>query len=76
MLLQPYSAPYSQLPDASTTPPSPDACAGKKVVSIAAGHSHSAALTDQGELYMWGMKVYLEPQLLKVSKQGALAVHS
>lgn len=42
--------------------------AGKKVVSIGAGHSHSAAVTSEGELYMWGMKNYLEPQLLKVPK--------
>jgi alpha-tubulin suppressor-like RCC1 family protein len=38
------------------------------VVSIGAGHSHSAAVTSEGELYMWGMKNYLEPQLLKVNE--------
>lgn len=28
---------------------------GKKVVKVAAGSFHSFALTDEGELYGWGM---------------------
>lgn len=42
----------------------------KKIVRIAAGHSHSAAVTEAGELYMWGMKIYLEPHHLKVGETG------
>ena len=41
----------------------------KKIKSIAAGHSHSAAITESGELYMWGMKVFLEPQSFQVSRR-------
>jgi len=47
-----------------------EALQDKKVVRIAAGHSHSAAVTEAGELYMWGMKVYLEPHHLKVGETG------
>lgn len=36
---------------------------GRVVKKIAAGHSHAAAVTDDGELFMWGSSVYLEPQL-------------
>merc|ERR1711862_444883 len=35
---------------------------GRKVTQIAAGHGHSACVTDNGEFYMWGMKNFLEPQ--------------
>jgi alpha-tubulin suppressor-like RCC1 family protein len=41
-------------------------CAGKKVTSIAAGHSHSAAIVDDGDLYMWGMKLHLDPHKFEV----------
>ena len=42
----------------------------KKIKAIAAGHSHSAAVTEGGELYMWGMKIYLEPHIFKVGETG------
>jgi alpha-tubulin suppressor-like RCC1 family protein len=38
----------------------------KKVKAIAAGHSHSAAITEEGHVYMWGLKAYLEPHRFKV----------
>jgi len=39
-----------------------DELAMKKVVKVAAGHSLAACLTDKGELYYWGMSLYLEPE--------------
>lgn len=36
---------------------------GRTVARIAAGHSHAAAITSDGELYTWGMHVTHEPQL-------------
>jgi alpha-tubulin suppressor-like RCC1 family protein len=36
----------------------------KKVIKIAAGHSHAACITDNGELYFWGMSLHLEPVLV------------
>ncbi|CAM9722267.1 unnamed protein product [Discosporangium mesarthrocarpum] len=36
--------------------------AEEKVVTCAAGHSHAAAVTEEGKLFMWGMKRYLEPE--------------
>ncbi|KAG5187127.1 putative regulator of chromosome condensation like protein [Tribonema minus] len=38
----------------------------KKIVAMAAGHSHACAVTDDGKLYMWGMKRYLEPEHMSV----------
>jgi len=35
---------------------------GRRVTQIAAGDGHSACITDNGELYIWGMKLFLEPQ--------------
>ncbi len=37
---------------------------GRKVVKISAGHSHAAALTDKGELFMWGMNTFPQPELI------------
>ena len=34
---------------------------GIQVVKIAAGHSHAACITERGELFYWGMSLYLEP---------------
>ncbi len=56
---QPTNHPTQSTSPHPTTPPD------KKVASIAAGHSHSAALTEGGELFMWGMKLYLEPHPFK-----------
>lgn len=39
-----------------------DELAAKTVTKVAAGHSLAACLTDQGELYYWGMSRYLEPE--------------
>ena len=36
----------------------------RTVVKIGAGHSHSACITDKGELFIWGMNLYLEPTLV------------
>jgi alpha-tubulin suppressor-like RCC1 family protein len=33
----------------------------RHIVSISAGHSHAAAISDQGELFYWGMALHLEP---------------
>ena len=32
------------------------------VVSVHCGHSHAAAVTASGRLYVWGMKIWLQPQ--------------
>jgi alpha-tubulin suppressor-like RCC1 family protein len=37
---------------------------GRKVVMIAAGDDHSACVTSGGELFVWGMNVKLEPELI------------
>jgi alpha-tubulin suppressor-like RCC1 family protein len=33
----------------------------RHIVSISAGHSHAAAISEQGELFVWGMGLYMEP---------------
>lgn len=37
---------------------------GRKVVKISAGDSHAAALTDKGELFVWGMGIHHQPDLV------------
>ena len=37
-----------------------------KVEALAAGHSHSAAITDSGDLYHWGMKAYIQPHRMQL----------
>jgi alpha-tubulin suppressor-like RCC1 family protein len=37
---------------------------GRKVVKISAGQAHAAALTDKGELFVWGMGVHHQPDLI------------
>lgn len=37
---------------------------GRKVVKMSAGHSHAAALTDKGELFIWGMGIHHQPELI------------
>ncbi|GLD94567.1 hypothetical protein PINS_up003178 [Pythium insidiosum] len=39
---------------------------GKKVVSISAGYDHAAAVTDDGRLYTWGSKLWLEPHEMTI----------
>jgi alpha-tubulin suppressor-like RCC1 family protein len=44
--------------------PSPieaDELLGRKVIKVTAGHSHAACITESGELFYWGMALYLEP---------------
>jgi len=36
----------------------------RNIVKVSAGHSHSACITDKGELFIWGMNLYLEPTLV------------
>jgi len=36
---------------------------GRKVKCIAAGHTHAAAVTSNGELFTWGMNIDHEPKL-------------
>jgi alpha-tubulin suppressor-like RCC1 family protein len=38
-----------------------DELANRKVIKIAAGASHAAAITESGELFFWGMSLHLEP---------------
>ena len=45
--------------------PSPieaDELLGRRVVKIAAGHSHAACITESGELFFWGSTLHLEPE--------------
>ncbi|KAM5577981.1 ultraviolet-B receptor UVR8 [Rosa sericea] len=44
----------------------------KQVVQISAGYYHSCAVTEDGELYMWGKNSYGQ---LGLGKRGAKAVH-
>jgi len=37
---------------------------GRKVVKVSAGHTHAAALTDKGELFIWGMAMNHQPELI------------
>ncbi len=37
---------------------------GRKVIKVAAGRAHAAALTDKGELFFWGMGQALQPELV------------
>lgn len=41
---------------------------GVKITSIAAGATHSAAIGEDGQLYVWGMKLWLEPHEMVVLK--------
>jgi alpha-tubulin suppressor-like RCC1 family protein len=49
---------------AMTSVPEPieaDELVNRRVTKIAAGHSHAACITDNGELFYWGMTLHLEP---------------
>jgi alpha-tubulin suppressor-like RCC1 family protein len=39
-----------------------DELSNRKVIKIAAGHSHAAAVTESGELFKWGMSLDFEPR--------------
>jgi alpha-tubulin suppressor-like RCC1 family protein len=36
----------------------------RKIVRIAAGHSHAACISEAGEVFVWGMSLHLEPVLV------------
>jgi alpha-tubulin suppressor-like RCC1 family protein len=36
----------------------------RKIVHIAAGHSHAACISEAGEVFVWGMSLHLEPVLV------------
>lgn len=38
-----------------------DELMGREVIHISAGHSHAACITKGGEVFQWGMTLYLEP---------------
>lgn len=42
---------------------------GQKVVKIAAGHTHAAAITEKGELFVWGMSQDHMPRWIPTSKK-------
>ena len=53
-----------------------------KVIQVSAGGMHSVALTDSGQIWMWGepwgdfsMTVNREPRLLEISGPGGLSQH-
>lgn len=37
---------------------------GQRVIKITAGHSHAACIVEGGNLFFWGMSLYLEPELV------------
>lgn len=37
---------------------------GRKVVKVSAGSNHAAAITDHGELFVWGMGQYFQPEYI------------
>lgn len=37
---------------------------GRKVAKMSAGHTHAAALTDKGELFVWGLGINHQPELI------------
>ncbi|CAM9836171.1 unnamed protein product [Chrysoparadoxa australica] len=43
-----------------------DSMDGEIIVDMSAGHGHAAAVTNDGKLFMWGMKRYLEPEYMSV----------
>ena len=36
----------------------------RRIVKIAAGHSHAACISEAGEVFVWGMSLHLEPVLV------------
>lgn len=36
----------------------------RKIVHVAAGHSHAACVSETGEVFVWGMSLHLEPVLV------------
>eukprot|EP00752_Nemacystus_decipiens_P006950 g6237.t1 len=60
---------------AEVLPRTIDALLGEKVVSLGAGYNHAAAVTEDGKIYMWGMKRSLEPEWLS-ALEGERVVHA
>lgn len=49
----------------------------RNIVKVSAGHSHSACITDKGELFIWGMNLYLEPTLVSsITRVSLFGFHS
>jgi hypothetical protein len=49
----------------------------RNIVKVSAGHSHSACITDKGELFIWGMNLYLEPTLVtSITRVSLFRLHS
>jgi len=42
----------------------------ENVVSIAAGHTHAACVTDKGECYIWGYSAWVQPHKVTAALQG------
>lgn len=38
-----------------------DELLGRRVIKMAAGHSHAACITESGELFYWGMSLHFDP---------------
>ncbi|TDH73138.1 uncharacterized protein CCR75_008441 [Bremia lactucae] len=52
-----------------------DAFYGLTVKQIAAGYDHAAAVTEDGRLYMWGAKIWIEPhEMTAVSEHKMVQV--
>ena len=48
--------------EAVPTPLEGDELLGRRIVFIAAGHSHAACVSEKGELFFWGSAHHLEPE--------------
>jgi alpha-tubulin suppressor-like RCC1 family protein len=52
-----------------------DGFGGKKVTHVACGQDHAAAITEDGRMYMWGSKLWLEPhEMTALSHVNVIAV--
>ena len=45
-------------------PPLPSPLPPLKPSSVAAGHSHAACCTTDGEMFVWGAKEFMEPEMI------------
>jgi len=44
---------------------------GVRVKAVAAGNSHAGAITEDGRLFMWGMRNWLEPEEMTKKQDGS-----
>jgi len=49
------------------------ALANEKIVKIAAGGGHALAINDKGELFFWGMRLWMEPHKMTALKEHHIA---